>query len=116
MTPAQTDTPQTDSLAAHEHVNSIGCSAAPVHISDLRKELLMRQKQWNDLTDTQKRGIVLVGVLQLMLLAAALLDIRRRPANAINGSKRLWRMVVFINLIGPIAYFLFGRKRPDDHK
>ena len=71
----------------------------------------MRQKQWNDLTDTQKRGLLLLGVLQLMLLAAALIDIRRRNADAINGSKRLWTMVVFINFIGPIAYFLFGRKR-----
>jgi Phospholipase_D-nuclease N-terminal len=73
----------------------------------------MRQKQWNDLSDTQKRGIVLVGVLQLMLLAAALIDIRRRNVDMINGSKRVWRMVVFINFIGPIAYFLFGRKRPE---
>jgi phospholipase D-like protein len=73
----------------------------------------MRQKQWNDLTGTQKRGIVLLGALQLMLLAAALLDIRSRPSDMINGSKRLWRMVVFINFIGPIAYFLFGRKRPE---
>ncbi len=73
----------------------------------------MRQKQWKDLTDTQKRGIVLLGALQLVLLAAALIDIRRRPADAINGSKRLWTLVVFINFIGPIAYFLFGRKRPE---
>jgi hypothetical protein len=73
----------------------------------------MRQKQWKDLTDTQKRGLVLLGTLQLALLAAALLDIRRRNADAINGSKRLWTLVVFINFIGPIAYFLFGRKRPE---
>ena len=73
----------------------------------------MRQKQWNDLTDTQKWGIMLLGVLQLMLLAAALIDTRWRNADAINGSKRLWRMVVFINFIGPIAYFLFGRKRAE---
>ena len=72
----------------------------------------MRQKQWNDLTDTQKRGILLLGTLQLALLAAALIDIRRRPADAINGSKRLWTVVVFINGIGPIAYFVLGRKRP----
>jgi hypothetical protein len=76
----------------------------------------MRQKQWKDLTDTQKQGIVLLGVLQLILLAAALLDICRRNADAINGSKRLWTMVVFINFIGPIVYFLFGRKRPNDYK
>ena len=73
----------------------------------------MQPKQWQDLTDRQKRGIVLLlGALQITLLAAALIDIRRRPADAINGSKRLWTAVVFINGIGPIAYFVFGRKRP----
>jgi hypothetical protein len=77
----------------------------------MRKELLMRPKQWNDLTDTQKRDLVLLGTLQLALLAVALLDIHRRSVDTINGSKRVWRMVVFINFIGPIAYFLFGRKR-----
>jgi Phospholipase_D-nuclease N-terminal len=71
----------------------------------------MRQKQWKDLTVAQKRSLVLLGVLQLVLLAAALIDIRRRPADAINGSKRLWTAVVFVNYIGPISYFLFGRKR-----
>jgi phospholipase D-like protein len=72
----------------------------------------MQPKQWQDLTDRQKRGIVLLGALQITLLAAALIDIRRRPADAINGSKRLWTAVVFINGIGPIAYFVVGRKRP----
>jgi hypothetical protein len=72
----------------------------------------MRQKQWKDLTDAQKRGIVFLGVLQLALLITALIDIRRRPADAINGSKRLWTVIVFINGIGPIAYFVLGRKRP----
>ena len=71
----------------------------------------MQPKQWQDLTNRQKRGIVLLGALQITLLAAALIDIRRRPADAINGSKRLWTAVVFINGIGPIAYFVFGRKR-----
>jgi hypothetical protein len=72
----------------------------------------MRGKQWKDLTDAQKRGIVFLGALQLALLITALIDIRRRPADAINGSKRLWTAVVFINGIGPIAYFVVGRKRP----
>ena len=72
----------------------------------------MREKRWKDLTDAQKRGIVFLGVLQLALLITALIDIRRRPADSINGSKRLWTAVVFINGIGPIAYFALGRKRP----
>jgi len=71
----------------------------------------MQPKQWQDLTDRQKRGIVVLGALQITLLAAALIDIRRRSADAINGGKRLWTAVVFINGIGPIAYFVFGRKR-----
>jgi hypothetical protein len=71
----------------------------------------MQRKQWGDLTDTQKRGIVFLGTLQFGMLVAALRDIYRRPATDINGSKRLWTAVVFINGIGPIAYFLFGRRR-----
>ena len=72
-------------------------------ILNMRKEPHMRQKQWNDLSDTQKGGIVLVGVLQLMLLAAALLNIRRRPVDMINGSKRLWTMVEVHQLYRPTS-------------
>jgi len=56
---------------------------------------------------------VLRGIAQFALLAAALADIRRRPADEINGSKWLWRAVAMVNFlgIGPIIYFIFGRKR-----
>jgi hypothetical protein len=71
----------------------------------------MRKVQWSELTPAQRGGIVLAGIVQLTLLAAALLDIRRRPASQINGSKLLWTGLAFVNFIGPLAYFLFGRKR-----
>jgi len=48
---------------------------------------------------------------QLGLLAAALSDLRRRPADAVNGDKRLWAAVSCVNVLGPLAYFAFGRKR-----
>jgi len=70
----------------------------------------MRKKQWNELSDVQKSGIVLLGALQFMLLAAALWDIRHRSSDEINGSKRRWMAAAFVNFIGPIAYFSFGRK------
>jgi hypothetical protein len=54
---------------------------------------------------------VLSGVVQLGLLAATLVDIYRRPTEEIRGTKRLWTTAAFINYIGPISYFLFGRKR-----
>ena len=42
---------------------------------------------------------------------ANLIDIRRRPAADIRGSKRVWTALAFVNFIGPLAYFRFGRLR-----
>jgi hypothetical protein len=69
------------------------------------------KKQWSDLSPQKQATVGVVGLVQLMLLAAALIDIRRRPAEQIKGSKRLWTLVAFINFVGPIAYFVLGRKR-----
>jgi hypothetical protein len=71
----------------------------------------MHRVQWSELTAGQRRSIVFAGIVQVALLLAALLDIRRRPADTLNGSKLLWTALVFINFVGPIAYFIFGRKR-----
>jgi hypothetical protein len=71
----------------------------------------MPKKRWDDLSGAQKGAIVLSGVVQLGLLAAALVDIYRRPTEEIRGAKRLWTAAAFINYIGPISYLLFGRKR-----
>jgi hypothetical protein len=70
----------------------------------------MSGKRWQDLTDAQRVGVVLMSTIQLLLLATALWDIRQRPAEKINGNKKLWTAAVFINFFGPIAYFLFGKK------
>ena len=69
------------------------------------------KKQWNDLSPQKQLAISLVGLVQVALLGAALVDIRRRPAEQIKGSKKLWTLVAFINFVGPIAYFVLGRKR-----
>ncbi len=71
----------------------------------------MPKKRWDDLSGAQKGAIVLSGVVQLGLLVAALVDIYRRPAGEIRGGNWLWAAAVFINYVGPISYFLFGRKR-----
>ena len=52
------------------------------------------------------------AVVQVTLLAAAQIDITRRPKEQIRGAKLLWRILVLVNFIGPIAYFAIGRKRP----
>lgn len=70
-----------------------------------------KQKRWRDLSGTQKRGVVILGIIQASLLGAALWDIRHRPADQIRGSKWLWTVVAFVNYVGPLAYFIIGRKR-----
>jgi hypothetical protein len=75
--------------------------------------IIMPNKKWSDLAAREKAPFVVRGIVQFALLAAALADIHRRPAEEINGSKWLWSAVAFANFmgIGPVAYFLFGRKR-----
>ena len=57
------------------------------------------------------KTIALIGAM-LGLLAVALIDIKRRPESQIRGSKRMWTTLSFVNwVIGPVAYFIFGRRR-----
>ena len=71
----------------------------------------MANKRWSELTTAQKRSIVLSGIVQMALLAAALVDIYRRPKEHIRGNKLLWTLASFVNFVGPISYFFFGRRR-----
>jgi hypothetical protein len=77
--------------------------------------IMARNKNWRDLRTREKAPLVLRGIVQFALLAAALVDIHRRPAEEINGSKWLWSAVALVNFmgIGPIVYFLLGRKRAE---
>lgn len=75
------------------------------------RSLAVANKSWSNLSTGQRRGVVLSGVVQFVLLGAALVDIWRRPEEEIRGSKRLWALASFVNFVGPVAYFAFGRKR-----
>jgi hypothetical protein len=69
------------------------------------------KKRWSDLTPPQRGAVIAAGAVQVSLLVAALTDLRRRPSAQVNGSKKLWAAVSFVNTIGPLAYFAFGRRR-----
>ncbi|GEL78152.1 PLDc N-terminal domain-containing protein [Tenuibacillus multivorans] len=50
-----------------------------------------------------------VLILQLILLVIAIIDLIR--IEKANGPKWVWALVIiFINIIGPIVYFIFGRR------
>ena len=69
------------------------------------------KRRLRDLTAPQRALLGLLVAGQLALFAAALVDLRRRSARKIRGAKRLWVAASFVNYIGPIAYFTYGRKR-----
>jgi hypothetical protein len=69
------------------------------------------KKRWSELSQRQRGAIVGSGVVQLILLVVALADLRRRPPDQVNGPKPLWLAISFVNFVGPLAYFAFGRKR-----
>ena len=53
--------------------------------------------------------LIPVILLQLALMAFALVDISRREKT--RGPKWVWVLVViFVNLVGPVIYFVFGRE------
>jgi hypothetical protein len=70
-----------------------------------------RRKRWSELSRPQQRAIIAAGVVQTLLAAAALLDLRRRPSEQVRGSKKLWAVAALVNFFGPLAYFAFGRRR-----
>jgi hypothetical protein len=71
--------------------------------------------QWSDLSQRTRRLVIAGAVAEAILKVAALVDIKRRPANQIRGSKRLWATVVTVVSsagVVPISYFVFGRRQP----
>ena len=66
------------------------------------------RRRWQDLTTAERIMTVIMGIVQIGLLAAAQRDLSRRPAEGIRGSKRMWRALTLVNYVGPLAYFLFG--------
>ena len=73
----------------------------------------MKRKKWSDLSPRTRRLIVVGGAVEGALKLAALIDLVRRPASAVRGSKPLWAFsVLVVNSLGalPIVYFLRGRR------
>jgi hypothetical protein len=74
----------------------------------------MAARKWSDLSKRSRRLLIAAGIAEASLKAAALVDIKRRPASQIRGPKWVWvPVVVIINAFGgaPLAYFAFGRRR-----
>lgn len=53
--------------------------------------------------------LIPILLLQLALIVIALIDLARQPAT--RGPKWLWAIIIIVvNIIGPILYFVVGRR------
>jgi hypothetical protein len=70
--------------------------------------------KWSELDPRVRRLIVAGATIEGALKIAALIDIKRRPAEQIRGPKKLWASGMLLNSAGliPISYFTVGRRRP----
>ena len=73
------------------------------------------RKQWSDLSQRTRRFLIAAAAAEGILKAAALIDIKRRPASQVRGPRWLWATVVTVVSsagVVPVSYFLFGRRQP----
>ena len=71
---------------------------------------MSHKTHWKDLSGKRKTGMVIVGLAQVALTAAAYRDLAKRPADEIEGTKLAWGIALLVNWIGPLTYFAKGRK------
>jgi hypothetical protein len=73
----------------------------------------MPKKRWKDLSPRARRLILFGATLDGLLKLVALIDLKRRPATEVKGSKAMWATaIVLLNSGGlvPAAYLLHGRQ------
>ena len=71
----------------------------------------METQKWSDLSSRRKTGMLAAASIHLALAATAWTDLARRAAEAVNGPKAMWAVLIAVNFLGPLSYFVFGRKR-----
>ena len=79
----------------------------PQTIAQPIRELVNRYRR---LSPTARRAVWALLACEAVLITVAERDIQHRPAERIRGPKLLWRAVATQNVIGPAAYYGFGRR------
>lgn len=68
------------------------------------------KKQWDDMSTGRRAVTMMLSAVQISLAVAAWADLARRPADQVNGKKGLWAAIIAVNFVGPISYFVKGRR------
>lgn len=70
-----------------------------------------KKKRWAEMSNVQRVGVVVMGIVQISLAAAAWADLAKREPDQVKGPKVRWAGIIAINFVGPILYFTVGRRR-----
>ncbi len=70
----------------------------------------MPTRRWTDLSPRQRALTLVAAFVQLSLAATAWAQLATTPAVEVNGSKARWAAVIAINVVGPLAWFRWGRE------
>jgi hypothetical protein len=66
-------------------------------------------RERREIPPTMRPFLALAVLIEISLKVAAARDIHRRQPERIRGPKAAWYAALGVNLIGPLAYFGFGR-------
>jgi len=69
------------------------------------------EMKWTDFSQGQRTAIKVLALTEFAVKIVMLRDIKRRPASQIRGPKLAWRAAAAVNTLGPLSYFLFGRRK-----
>ena len=69
-----------------------------------------KKQRWSDFSPRQQTAIVVGAIAELIMTTIAIEDLARRPANQMRGPKLLWLLTFVVQPVGPILYFLVGRR------
>ncbi len=72
----------------------------------------MELKRWSELSSRQQTAVLVLASIQLSLAVTAWTDLALRKPERVNGSKAKWAAVIAVDFVGPVAYFLRGRRAP----
>lgn len=73
----------------------------------------MAKKRWQDLSPRARTAILTAISIDASLRATALVDLKQRGADEVNGSRKAWAVALtLVNSAGvlPVVYFLRGRR------
>ena len=70
----------------------------------------MRRRRWADLSPHQQTAVLVAASVQLSLAATAWADLATRTPAEVNGRRATWAAVIAVNVLGPLAWFRWGRR------